>query len=215
MAVKKVLAAAAVAIPILIVAIIFSLARPRPEPLPVLWPVPEFSLLDQDSLPFNSAQMSGKVWLANFVYTNCPDFCPLVTQRMAVLRDSIARDDKLRERVRLLSITVDPLRDTPAVLREYAQTFRASKPSWLFLTGPVNQVIPLINEGFHLSTIHPKVHDPHEHTHAHDSIAGDYMVSHSDRIVLIDAQRRVRGTYASADPEALRRLWMDLPRVTN
>ena len=210
---RKALFGAAVAIPILTIAIIFSLTRPRPEPLPVLWPVPEFSLLDQDSLPFNSSELTGKVWLASFVYTKCPDFCPLVTQRMAVLRDSIAADDKLRDRVRLLSITVDPLRDSPGALRAYAQRFRAAKPNWLFLTGPVTEVIPLVNQGFHLSTIHPKVHDPHEHTHAHDSIAGDYMVSHSDRIVLIDAQRRVRGTYASSDPEALTALWTDLLRV--
>ena len=215
MVIRKALVGAAVAIPILTIAIIFSLARPRPEPLPVLWPVPDFSLIDQDSLPFNSAEMSGKMWLASFVYTKCPDFCPLVTQRMAVLRDSIAADEKLRDRVRLISITVDPPRDSPAVLREYAERFRATKPNWLFLTGPVTEVIPLVNQGFHLSTIHPKVHDPHEHTHAHDAIAGDYMVSHSDRIVLIDAQRRVRGTYASSDPEALKRLWMDLLRVTD
>ena len=215
MVIRKALVGAAVAIPILTIAIIFSLARPRPEPSPVLWPVPDFSLIDQDSLPFNSAEMSGKMWLASFVYTKCPDFCPLVTQRMAVLRDSIAADEKLRDRVRLISITVDPLRDSPAVLREYAERFRATKPNWLFLTGPVTEVIPLVNQGFHLSTIHPKVHDPHEHTHGHDSIAGDYMVSHSDRIVLIDAQRRVRGTYASSDPEALKRLWMDLLRVTD
>ena len=213
MAVRRALLGAAVAIPILTVAIIFSLARSRPEPLPVLWPVPEFSLIDQDSVPFNSAELSGRIWLASFVYTKCPDFCPLVTQRMAVLRDSIAANDELRDRVRLLSITVDPLRDSPAVLREYAQRFRAAKPNWLFLTGPVTDVIPLVNQGFHLSTIHPKVHDPHEHAHAHDSVAGDYMVSHSDRIVLIDAQRRVRGTYASSDPEALTALWTDLLRV--
>ena len=213
MNVRKVLVGAAVVIPILLLAVIFFVGRPRPEPLPVLWPVPEFSLIDQDCLPFNSAEMTGKVWLASFVYTKCPDFCPLVTQRMAVLRDSIAANDELRDQVRLLSITVDPLRDSPAVLREYAERFRAAKPTWLFLTGPVTEVIPLVNQGFHLSTIHPRVHDPHEHTHAHDSIAGDYMVSHSDRIVLIDAQRRVRGTYTSSDPEALKRLWTDLLRV--
>ena len=214
MAIRKALVGAAVVIPVLVVAIVVAVARSKPEPLPVFWTAPEFSLIDQDSIPFNSAEMSGNVWLASFVYTKCPDFCPLVTQRMAVLRDSIAGNDELRDRVRLLSITVDPLRDSPAVLREYAQRFRAAKPNWLFLTGPVTDVIPLVNQGFHLSTIHPKVHDPHEHAHAHDSIAGDYMVSHSDRIVLIDAQQRVRGTYASSDPEALQRLWTDLLRVT-
>ncbi|MEX2281833.1 MAG: SCO family protein [Gemmatimonadota bacterium] len=211
---KKALLSAAIAVPVLGVVIFFT-ARPQNEPLPVFWNTPEFTLLDQDSTSFSSTEMAGKVWLASFVYTNCPDVCPLVTQRMAALRDSIAGSSKLRDQVRLLSITVDPLRDTPSVLRQYAQNFRASKPSWLFLTGPINQVIPLINEEFHLSTIHPQVHDAHEHTHAHDSIASDYMVSHSDRIVLIDSQRRVRGTYVSSDQQAFRQLWIDLRKLIN
>ncbi len=212
---NRTLLAAAVAIPVLVIVLYVTARRPQGEPLPVYWTAPEFTLLDQDSLPFASAEMTGSAWLASFVYTNCPDVCPLVTQRMAALRDSIAADAQLRDRVRLLSITVDPARDTPSTLRAYAQRFGATKPGWLFLTGPVVDVITLINQGFHLSAIHPQVHDAHEQTHTHDSIAGDYMVSHSDRIVLIDAERRVRGTYPSTDAVALQQLRLDLRKLMN
>jgi protein SCO1/2 len=212
---KKILLAAALMIPVLLVVFVLSARSRLAEPLPVYWSAPEFQLLDQDSAAFAGTQMSGSTWLASFVYTNCPDVCPLVTQRMAALRDTIAAQDELRGKVRLLSISVDPARDRPAVLQEYAQRFRATKPDWLFLTGPTDVVLPLINEGFRLSTIHPQVHDAHEQQHRHDSIAADYMVSHSDRIVLIDRDRQVRGTYPSSDPEALRQLRADLRRLIN
>jgi protein SCO1 len=212
---RKILLAAAFTIPVLLVVFILSARSRLAEPLPVYWTAPEFQLLDQDSVSFASSQMTGSIWLASFVYTNCPDVCPLVTQRMAALRDTIAAQDELRGKVRLFSISVDPARDRPSVLEEYAQRFRAVKPDWIFLTGPTDVVLPLINEGFHLSTIHPQVHDAHEQEHRHDSIAGDYMVSHSDRIVLIDRDRQVRGTYPSSDPDALRRLRADLRRLVN
>jgi protein SCO1/2 len=176
---------------------------------PVFWPVPAFTLLDQDSAAFSSDQLRGRVWLASFVYTNCPDVCPLVTERMAALRDSLQRKGRLGE-VRLLSVSVDPLRDSPSVLRNYAVRLRAQKPDWVFLTGPLEAVIPLVSDGFHLTAIHPAHHDEYESSHTHDQPPADYVVNHSDRIVLIDREGQVRGTYVASDPEALARLRRDL-----
>ena len=197
-------------LPLLMIGLLFTLrwTLGRTETLPVLWNVPAFTLLDQDSTPFSSTELTGRIWLASFVYTNCPDVCPMVTARMAALRDSLQQQGRLGD-VRLFSITVDPLRDTPAVLREYGAKFRASKPDWVFLTGPLATIVPLVNEGFRLSLMHPHAR-AQDTTHAHET---DYMVNHTDRIVLIDRESRVRGTYESTDPAALARLRADLRRL--
>jgi protein SCO1/2 len=153
------------------------------------------------------------VWLVSFVYTNCPDVCPLVTRRMAALRDSLQQQNRQRE-VGLLSISVDPLRDTPAVLQTYAAQFQARAPDWFFLTGPLDTVIPLVTDEFRLTAMHPGRHDDHEAEHQHETDpAADYVVTHTDRIVLVDRAGQVRGTYESSDPAALSRLHHDLAQV--
>ena len=193
--------------------LMLGIARRRSVPaLPIFWPVPEFTLLDQDSTAFSSSQLRGTVWLASFLYTNCPDVCPLVTERMAALRDSLQQKNLLGQ-VRLMSISVDPLRDTPGVLHAYAERVRAQKPNWVFLTGSLEKVIPLVSEGFRLTAVHPAQHAEHENTHPHNGLPGDYVVNHSDRIVLIDREGQVRGTYEASDPVAMGRLRRDLRRV--
>jgi cytochrome oxidase Cu insertion factor (SCO1/SenC/PrrC family) len=219
---RKLLIALAVLLPV--VAVLFFLAYGstdfsvgggpgRDKPLPVFWEAPAFTLIDQDSTQFSSSELDGHIWLVSFVYTKCPDVCPLITERMAKLRAEFAASTATRGQVRLLSISVDPVRDQPTVLREYARRFKATQPDWVFITGPVELVVSLINQGFRLSTIHPRVHDANEPAHKHDSIAGDYVVAHSDRIVLIDRKRQVRGTYQSSDPASLAQLRADVARL--
>src|SRR5262245_31259183 len=119
---RRILIAIAIALPVL--ALLFARvgirASNNDSELPVYWSVPTFALLDQDSTAFSSSEMAGHVWIASFVYTNCPDFCPLITKHMADLRDELKQDDELGK-ARLLSITVDPARDTPGVLRAYGE----------------------------------------------------------------------------------------------
>lgn len=203
--VRRILIGIAIAIPLLI-GVLIAGARPAASSLPVLWPVPQFSLLTQDSAPFDDRALSGQVWVASFVYTHCPDVCPLVTRRVAELRDSLNAEGKP---VRFLSISVDPARDTPSVLRAYAKAFNAELPQWVFLTGDPAVVLALVTDGFKLQAMNPTVHAEHEDGHDHEP-SGDYMVSHSDRLVLIDATGQVRGTYSSSDAEALAQLRRDL-----
>ena len=206
---QRVLLGLALALPAAVIGIAIRQAM-RPPALSVYWRVPEFTLLDQDSIAVRDADLRGQIWLASFVYTHCPDVCPLVTRRMAVLRDTLAARGRLGD-VRLVSITVDPQRDTPGVLAQYARAYAARKPEWVFLTGNSESVIPLITQGFRLTLMHPGRHDEHEEQHQHDLAAGtDYMVSHTDRIVLVDREGNVRGTYASSDAEAVARLQKDL-----
>jgi protein SCO1/2 len=96
-------------------------------------PVPDFSLLDQDRRPFHLSSVRGKVVLVTFIYTTCPDICPLLTAKFADIQrkfKSEGRNDHF-----LLSITTDPEVDTPKVLKSYGQRFEADFHSWAFLTG--------------------------------------------------------------------------------
>ncbi len=179
----------------------------RPLPLPVYWRAPEFALVDQDGDTLRLADLRGKVWLASFIFTHCTDFCPRVTQEMARLRDSLRAQSLLGRKVRLVSFSVDPARDTPDVLRAYAARFGGSPASeWAFLTGsPPEQVLQMIEQGFHL-TARQMAAGPG------DTIAG-YQVMHSLRIALIDRQGRVRGTYQATEFEPMETLRADLRRL--
>jgi protein SCO1 len=211
---RRYLLAAALALPVAFVAVVLLTKRAAVDTvdLPVYWNVPQFTLLDQDSSAFSSSELKGHVWVASFVYTNCPDVCPLITKHMADLRDALKKDRQLGN-VRLMSITVDPARDTPGVLRAYAQRFSAAKPDWLFLTGAPETVIPLINNGFHLTALHPTASDSAHHTHTVDTLPAKYNVAHTDRLVLIDKVGQVRATYQTSEPGSLKQVRKDLKQL--
>jgi protein SCO1/2 len=99
---------------------------------------PEFALVDQDGGPVSLAALRGKVVLLDFIYTSCPGPCPILTGLHAKVREGLSAAD--RARVQLVSITLDPARDTPAVLREYASARRIDTAGWSFATGAPAQV---------------------------------------------------------------------------
>ncbi len=184
----------------------FGLARGGSgEDLPVYWDAPSFTLLDQRADTVGSSDLRGAPWVASFVFTSCTDFCPTITQRMAALRDRLEESGSLGTRVRLVSFTVDPERDTPEVLREYAAAYGGSPPAeWAFLTGQDGPAVRrLIEEGFRLTASAP------EHAQG-DHDAGDYQVMHSPRLVLVDSDGLVRGTYDATEPGAVDAVVADL-----
>lgn len=109
--------------------------------------VPEFSLIERSGARVSRADLLGKVWVTNFIYTHCPDTCPLQTAHMARLQKDFSSEKDFR----LVSVTVDPERDTPEVLKEYANRFRADPERWLFLTGKKGAIHELAQKGFRLS----------------------------------------------------------------
>lgn len=172
----------------------------------VLWEVPGFALVDQTGDTLRAADLRGTAWAVSFFFTNCSGVCPLITSRMAALRDSLAAAGLLGAEVRLVSISVDPARDTLQALADYAARYGGSPPSeWAFLTGsPPEAVRRLIQEGFKVTaSLGAGVGDP----------AGDYQVQHTPRLELVDRRGRVRGTYDATDPQALARLTADLERI--
>jgi protein SCO1/2 len=157
--------------------------------------VPDFLLTERNGSSVSLADLRGNIWVADFIYTTCRDTCPLQTAMMAKLQEEYAG----KPEVRLVSFTVDPERDTPQVLKIYADKYRADADRWFFLTGPRNRILRLIQEGFHLSVA----------TLPSDTDANG-MIPHSPRFVLVDKQARIRGYYDSREQEALARLKNDI-----
>jgi protein SCO1/2 len=99
----------------------------------VIGPAPPFALTAQDGRKVALADLRGKVVAVTFVYTACTDICPLLTQKMARIRDELGA--AFGARVAFVSITLDPEHDTPAVLKNYAEAWGAKPTAWVFLTG--------------------------------------------------------------------------------
>lgn len=159
--------------------------------------VPEFTLIERSGRAVTLSELKGKVWVANFIYTNCPDTCPIQSAQMKDLQ----KDFKAENDLRLVSITVDPARDGPKVLTEYAKRFEADPKRWLFLTGEKKAIYRLAQEGFRLGAAEiPDEKRP----------ASGATHAHSSRFVLIDRGSEIRGYYTATDTEALARLRRDL-----
>jgi protein SCO1/2 len=157
----------------------------RARPLPVLGTVPAFTLTDRSGAEIRSAQLAGGVWIADFIFTRCPDVCPALTARMATLQAALPDD------VRLVSFSVDPTHDTPEVLRAYAARAGA-RDRWLFLTGARDAMATLLRDGFRVAYA--------------DDGPPTAPITHSDRFVLVDRELRIRGYYHGDEPDDLARL---------
>ena len=161
---------------------------------PVLGEVPPFALTRQDGQGFSQADLIGKVWIADFIFTTSAGPCPLMTQRMENLNNRFRQDQDLR----LVSFSVDPEYDTPEVLTEYATHFGAQPERWAFLTGDRDAIYDLSIKGFKLA-VDDQV-DPGDY---------DHMIIHSTYFVLVDRAARIRGYYDGTDPERLAQLAND------
>jgi protein SCO1/2 len=160
--------------------------------LPSYGVVGDFALTDQSNHPFLSANtLRGKVWIADFIFTNCAGPCPRMSAQMRQVDNALRPDIK---DLRLVSFSVDPARDTPEVLARYAERYHAEPGVWFFLTGPQATLHHLARNVFMLGDVN-----------------GD--LEHSTRFVLVDRQARVRGYYLTSDEDALPHLISDAKRV--
>jgi cytochrome oxidase Cu insertion factor (SCO1/SenC/PrrC family) len=127
-------------------------SHPSPADLPVYGSIPDFALINQLGRPVRRVDLSGKVWIASFIFTTCPDECPLMTAEMSRLQSDLANVSDLL----FVSISVSPEHDTPAVLSEYASQFQADPNRWFFLTGDKRAIYHLAREGFRLGIVDPR-----------------------------------------------------------
>jgi protein SCO1 len=160
------------------------------RPLPVLGEVPAFELTAQSGQPFDRKQLAGKVWVADFFFTTCTGPCPRMSSQMRQVQNSTLSIAD----VRLVSFTVDPARDTPAVLADYARRYKAQEGRWFFLTGETEKLNDLARNTFKLNSV-------------------DGSLVHSTRFVLVDRKGRIRGYYTSSDDDFMSRLLHDLHQL--
>jgi protein SCO1/2 len=116
------------------------ISKSKASQLPVGERVPDFTLMDQDKRATRLSEFSGKVVALNFVYTRCPlpDYCFRLSNNLAQLQKRFV--DRLGRDLILLTITFDPVRDTPEVMAKYARIWNADLKAWHFLTGPAGDV---------------------------------------------------------------------------
>jgi len=143
-------------------------------PLPSGFKAPAFSLTDQSDKPFSDVDLKGRPWVAAFVFTNCAGPCPLITQQMVALARR-AKDPEMR----FVLFSVDPTRDTPAVLKQYAQAQGATDLRMHFLTGPEAD-IQLIAKKLLMPMTAATATDP---------------ILHAERFVIIGKDGMIRATY--------------------
>jgi protein SCO1/2 len=152
--------------------------------------VPSFQLVNQNGQSFGSAQLAGRIWIADFIYTSCPGPCPMISTRMSELQKPLEKTD-----VHLVSFSVDPEKDKPEVLRGYAEKLHADPKRWDFLTGPKSAIYDLSHDGFKLA-----VSDGSDE-------AG--IPVHSTRMTLVDRHGQIRGYYEATEADAITRLLAD------
>ncbi len=179
------------------------LAGYRPQQtgqLGVYGAVPDFSLTERSGEKVARSDLLGHVWVADLIFTHCAATCPRMSEQMKRLQDAFPRGEIL-----LVSITVDPERDTPEVLSKYADQYGAQHGRWLFLTGDEETIQRLAIEGFNLSA------EPSEESH--DAHMMEMPILHSDRFVLVDRRGTIRGYYEGISDEGLEQLREDIRAV--
>ena len=167
-----------------------------PAPVPVLAHIDGFALTDHHGRPFRLEDLSGKIWVADFIFTGCQSACPMLTSRMRTFQRYVEEHEKSAGRdlnVRLVSFSVDPEVDTPEKLAAYATRWDANDKLWVFLTGPLAEMNRAVVKGLKI---------PFEKGGA-DTSAFDVM--HGEHLVLVDGKARIRG-YFDADAEGLGKL---------
>jgi protein SCO1/2 len=169
----------------------------------VLATLPAFTLTDQAGRTFGTRELAGKVWVADFIFTACQEACPLMSTRMQELG---RRTKNLGPDFHLVSISVDPDRDTPARLAEYAARYGANPVQWSFLTGPAAAIQDTATEGFKIGVDRTAV--------TPDGGQTFWEIFHGEHLVLVDRQLRIRG-YFTTSPEDMNRLVEAIGRVAN
>lgn len=155
--------------------------------LPVLFDLPQFTLTNQLGEPFGQTNLLGRVWIADIIFTRCAGPCPEMTRRMSELQAALPPQMP----VSLVTLTTDPLFDTPKVLHAYARRHGAQQGRWYFLTGTKQQIVDVAVHGLKLTALDKEAEkqtDPND------------LFIHSTIFVVVDKRGRARAVLETDDP---------------
>lgn len=159
----------------------------RVPELKSLGQIPDFELTSQTGQKVSLNDLKGRVWVADTIFTNCQGPCPMMTSRMR----GVAKEVASLTNVRMVSLSVDPERDTPDALLAYSKNFQANPAQWLFLTGQAETLNHVTDQGLHLTKV-------------------DGSLEHGTKFALVDQKSEVRGYYRPFDREELQKLVSDI-----
>jgi protein SCO1/2 len=154
----------------------------RHKPLPILGPVSNFTLTNQDGKITTLADFSNHVWVADIIFTRCAGPCPEMTRKMSLLEYALPKDNGAK----LVTLTTDPDYDSPTVIKKYGERFGADFNRWVFLTGTKSEIGALAANSLKLSAVPVKVEDQKN--------AADLFI-HTTIFVVVDKHARLRGSF--------------------
>jgi protein SCO1/2 len=173
--------------------VVYAALSQRADALPKLSNVPDFTLTSQRSESVSLADLNGHVWVADLIFTTCSGPCLVMTSQMSRVQEATKDEPGLR----LVSVSVDPTRDTPERLDWYAKLALADE-RWIFLTGDMAKVRSLAIDGFKLGL---------------ENSGDPNAILHSDKFVLVDRDGAIRGYYDGKDESDVNRLIADARRL--
>jgi protein SCO1 len=161
---------------------LMELKHARRPALPVIGPVADFTLTNQDGRTITLADLSNRVWVADIIFTRCAGPCPIMSAQMKSLQDALPP----ASRAKLVTLTTDPDFDTPAVMKKYGERFGADLNRWTFLTGTKAEIAGLAGDSLKLSAVPVKPEDRRNDA--------DLFI-HSTIFVVVDKHARLRGVF--------------------
>ena len=139
--------------------------------------VPEFSFTNQNQKTITNQSYHNKVYIVEFFFTTCPSICPIMNQNMVKIQDQFFGNPNLG----IASLTIDPITDTPEVLKEYAIQYKITNPNWNLLTGNKETIYKFANSGFNL------------YVGENTEVEGGF--EHSGFFALVDQEGTIRSRY--------------------
>lgn len=153
--------------------------------------ISDFTFTDQEGDSFSRSDLEGKIHVANFFFTHCPDICPTMMSNLQFVYNKY----KESPGIKFVSFTVDPARDSVPVIAKYGYNLGAQPKQWYLLTGPKNLLYMTAEDDYLVASVETPI---------------ETAFIHSDMAVLIDKQFRIRGFYKATDFNEMRRLSDDI-----
>lgn len=150
--------------------------------------IPDFRFISQEGKTITQSDLNNSVYVANFFFASCQDICKKMSAQMVRVNEAFRNNPQ----VKLVSYTVDPERDSVAVLKRYAEMYQADPAKWLFLTGSKKELYDLAQKGYKVSAMQAPGTVP------------DFI--HSEKLILVDKDKHVRGIYDGTNSQDVDRL---------
>ena len=175
-------------------------SRPTPPVLGIPGhTVPPFAFLSIDSIEVTNRDVEGKIKIVDYFFTHCPTICPILSSQLARTQEILADRGITNEDLIILSHSVDPTRDTPKRIDEYAKMMNADTTQWKFLTGNKEDLYEQAKEGYLLTALES------------DTAAGGFF--HSDIFALIDKEDKIRGMYDGTSTAEVDEMILDIHKL--